>query len=467
MGPEGLIPQTPAALQQAIIAEATALSPGLTANLPGSLISDMSGTAAGAGIICDQACVASINNVTPIGANEFTLGNLGQIYGVQPGIGVNTSVFVVFTGTVGFVIPIGFIVSDGSHQYQVQDGGIIGSGGSSQPLFCLATTPGSWPVPSGTVTTLITSVPGTITLAVTNPANGTPATSAQTPEDYRAQVIQAGQAVAQGMTSFLRTQIQNVPGVESRLVSIRPYSTGWEVIVGGSGDPDLIGYAIFKGMLNFNTLLASTQGIGTILGITNANPGVAHVASHGYTSGEQITIAGVVGMTGVNGGPYAVTVIDSNHFSFGVDTTSSGSWTSGGTTKNLVLNQSISVQDYPDTYSIYYVIPPQQIVSIGLTWNTSASNYISDAAVQSLGIPAFVNYINSIPVGQPINIFQLQEAFQQAVVDVIPTNQLTRMVFAIEVNGVSVSVEAGTEIIAIDSESYVYCTSTDISIVRG
>jgi hypothetical protein len=509
----------------------------------------MASTSAGAGILCDQACVESINNVTPLGANVFVLNALGQTYGVQQGVGSNASVYCVFTGSVGFVIPIGFTVSDGAHQYTVQDGGIVLSGGSSSPLFCLATQSGNWAIPANSVTTLITSIPGSVTLAVTNPNAGTPSNGPQTVEDYRAQVLQAGQSVAQGMTTYLRKQIQAVPGVQSRLVSVRAYSTGWEVIVGGNGDPYAIANGIFIGLFNINTLLPSNQGVVYIAGISNANPAVVNAPSHTYTNGEAINISGVLGMTGVNGGPYNVTVTDSNHFSIPIDTTAAGSYldsvvtnavwanTAGGQTTfttstdlsgavtagttivtsgiastggtgvgyngtftavsatsttvvvtqasasspgtyssggmisgkaaNTVTNETVTINDYPDSYNIPFVVPPLQTVSIGLTWNTTAANYVSDAAVAALGAPALVSYVNSITVGAPMNLFELQNAFQLATAGVIPTAQLTRMVFTVEINGVTVTPDAGTGIIQGDSESYLYTSTTNISIARG
>src|SRR5690606_35933581 len=126
-----------------------------------------------------------VNNVTPRGANEFVLGNLGQIYGVQPGLSANASVYVVFSGTVGFVINPGFTVSDGSHQYVVQDGGIVESAGQSAPLYCVSNQSGTWDIPANTVTALITSVPSPTTLTCTNPSPGTPSTGPESVESYR------------------------------------------------------------------------------------------------------------------------------------------------------------------------------------------------------------------------------------------------------------------------------------------
>ncbi len=74
----------------------------------------------------------------------------------------------------------------------------------------------------------------------------------------------------------------------------------------------------------------------TITGITNANPGVVTSATHGFTTGDIITISSVVGMVQLNTNRYKVVVINANTFSmtdlFGnpVDTSAFGTYVSGG-----------------------------------------------------------------------------------------------------------------------------------------
>jgi hypothetical protein len=70
-----------------------------------------------------------------------------------------------------------------------------------------------------------------------------------------------------------------------------------------------------------------------ISNVSNANPGVVTTsAANGLVTGQSnVFLSSVGGMTGVNGGPYTITVISPTTFSFGVDTTASGSYTSGGT----------------------------------------------------------------------------------------------------------------------------------------
>ena len=460
----GRVNTPPTQLLANLIAAVAAVNPGYTATLPGSLIRDIATTDVGALTDIDQALTDLINSITPYAANPYLLNQLGQIYGIVQGLNTNTSVYVVFSGTVGFSIPAGFIVSDGTYQYAVQEGAIVGSGGTTPTVYCLATTAGTWAVPAGSVTTLITSKPSGITLTVTNPLAGTPSPGAQSEWDYRAQVLAAGLATATGAPTFTKSLITQVAGVQPRLVSIQQQSPGWKIIVGG-GDPYQVANAIFQGMDDISNLQSSVI---QVTGVTAANPFVVTTnLNHGFMTGQaNVRIAGVVGMGGVNGGPYVVTVITPTTFS--VASLATGSYTSGGVVTPNARNATANVIDYPDTYTINFVgNPPQQTVTIALTWNTSAPFAVSSAAVAQLGAPALAAYVNSIAVGDPMNLFELQNTFQAAVVSVVPTNLLTRMLFTVDINGIAVSPTSGTGIIAGDPESYFSCVANGVTITQG
>lgn len=391
LGPAGMVTRSPSAVQAELLATVASTNPGYTANLPGTLIEDISSTSVAAILACDSALVELVNSITPYGANEFILNQLGQVYGVQQGQSTNTAVFVVFSGTVGYIIPIGFTVSDGTHSYTVQGGGVIATGGSSDPLYCLATTSGSWSVPANSVTTVSTSVPSPNTVTCNNPLAGTPSTGAQSVESYRSQVLQAGLAASQGVSRFLKTQLANVAGVQARLISVVQDSTNWKIIVGG-GNPYLVAYAIYKSLFDISNLVGSA---------TTAR------------------------------------------------------------------NQTVTITDYPNTYSITYVVPPVQSVNIGLTWNTISPNVISNTSVASLGAAALVDYVNSIPVGSPVNLFELQNVFQESISSILPPYLLTRMIFTVQINAVVTSPASGTGAIYGDAESYFLTDATKINIIRG
>ena len=461
----GLQPQSPASLLAQLIALVSATNPGYTANLPGSLIEDISSTDVGALVLIDQLRVELVNSLTPYGANDFLLNELGQIYGVMQGVNTNTSVYVVFTGTPGYVIQSGFIVSDGTYQYIIQDGGVVESGGSSAPLYAVSSTSGSWAVPANTVTQLITSVPSTVTLTVNNPNTGTPSSGSESSASYRSRVLQAGLVASQGMPAYLKTVLSNVPGVQPRLVSAAQINGGgWEIIVGG-GDPYAVAYAIFTSLFDVSSLVGSTD---SITGITQANPGkVTTYLNHGLTTGENVTLAGV-DPTNYNG-TYTATVVDEKNFTIGVDTTLYPAYVSGGVVTPNPRNVVVSLVNYPNTYTIPFVNPPEQTVTMTVVWNTTATNVISNSAVSASAGQALVNYVNSIPVGQPINEFELYAAFQAAwgSSTSLPLSLLTRLTFSVNINGVSVPPEAGTGIIAGDPESYLFMTIADVTISQG
>ncbi|MHA1063407.1 baseplate J/gp47 family protein [Enterobacter ludwigii] len=341
----GAIPTPPQKLYADLISLVESKVPGYTANLPPGLITDLASTATGALVLCDQAMVDLINSVTPYGANIPLLMQLGGIYGVPKGAGSNTSVFVTFMGPPGFVVTRGFIVGDGNYQYVVQNNVIIPDNGQSVPVYCLANREGSWAVPAGSVTQTVTSVPESITLSCVNLTEGLPGLDAQGWDEYRAQVMQAGMLAVQGTPDTFRASVENVAGVQPRLVSYRQIAPGkWAAIVGG-GNPYDVALAIYVSVPDISVLTADVN-----------NP------------------SGFV--------PHA---------------------------------ERIAINDYPDTYEVSYIVPDSQGVRVILTWNTSSKNYVDPAAISRVSVPALVDYIESIYVGQPINIYQMQNVFVNAV----------------------------------------------------
>lgn len=465
MGLAGLIPQAPADLRAQLIALVAATSPGYTANLPGSLIDDISGTDVGAIVLCDQFRVDLINSLTPYGANAFLLNQLGQVYGVPIGLVSNTSVFVVFTGTVGYVVAQGFIISDGANQYTLTDGGIIRIGGTTIPLQAIATAPGSFAIPPNTVINLVTSVPSPIVLTVTNPLAGSPGAGAETEGAYRTRVLQAGLAPSTGTLRYLKTLLTKIIGVQQRLVAVRAVGINFEIICGGAGDPYQIAYAIYTALFDVLDIVGSTMGVASI---TKANPGVVVTTlNHGYTTGQVAQINGALGMTAINGAPFTATVIDQKTFSIGIDTTAYGVYTGSGVLTPNFRNTSATINDYPDTYNIPFVIPPLQQVTIAITWNTTATSVVSNATVAALAQPAIADYVNGIYAGQPMNLYSLESTFRNAIMGILTPELLTRLVFTVSINGVVTPPAAGTGVIAGDPESYFSMVPTGATVIQG
>jgi hypothetical protein len=89
---------------------------------------------------------------------------------------------------------------------------------------------------------------------------------------------------------------------------------------------------------------ATTQA--TISGASKANPCVITATSHGFSTGDTVTISNVVGMVQLNTNRYIITVVDANSFSlsdlFGnpVDSTAFGTYVSGGIANKISTDET-------------------------------------------------------------------------------------------------------------------------------
>lgn len=389
----GAQPTSPKTLLSRLIKNVAAEVPGYTANLPAGLITDLASTATGALALIDQAMVDSINSVTPYGANEPLLAQLGNIYGVQKGVGSNTAVYVVFTGLPGFVIPEGLVVSDGNYQYSVQANTIIPASGQTGSVYCVALSSGSWAVAAGTVNQIITSVPAAQKLTCTNIDAGVPGSDAQTSADYRSQVMQAGMVTVQGTPALLVSLLRKVEGVKTALVSYRQVSTSqWAVIVGG-GDTYEVAFAIYQAIPDISVLTSEVN-----------DP--------------------------------------------------------SGNTPTAV---KTTITNYPDSYEIPYVIPISQTVSVVITWNATLVDF-SPTSIASAVTDAVVDYINSIAIGQPINIYRLQTIFLNAVDGIVSADEVSLIQIAVAIDGSVVNPDEHTDLIQGDEYGYFSTDSSQITV---
>lgn len=451
----------PATLYTNLLNNVASRAPGYTV-LPSGLIDDISGTDVGALVAIDQARVDAINSVTPYGANAFLLAQLGAQAGIPQGIGANGSVFVQFSGPAGYVFQPGFLVSDGTNQYALQDGGVIQTGGTSPLLFAVATSSGTFAIPANTVTQLVTSVPSAYAVTVNNPEAGTPATSTESVQDYRSRVLLAGQTASTGTPAYLKTLIYKITGVQQRLVSINQLGGGWQVVCGG-GDAYAVANAILQGVPDIATLQGSQLAI---TGMTAANPVViATNLNHGYLAGQTVVVSGATPSA------YNLTYTIASVTATTITTTTNGSafgtYTNGAKLTPNPRNVAVSLFQNPDTYSITFVNPPQQAVTVTAHWNTTLPSFTGGASVAQLAAPALQSYVNSIYVGQPINLLEMTAVFQNAVASVISAPNITTLTFVVTINGVTASPTAGTSIIPSDPESSFACSATGVTVVQG
>ncbi|MDU3005134.1 MAG: ubiquitin-activating E1 FCCH domain-containing protein, partial [Enterococcus faecalis] len=395
----GPVPKTSEELRADLVSRATELSPGITTDLPGSLIEDIVGTDVGALLIADQIRVDLINSVGPLKANMYMLNLLAQQSGIseQKTEGA-TTVPVVFGGPAGFVVPQGFLVSDGTYTYQIADATIIMSSGVSSMVTGVATNTGSWAVPAGSVNQILTSLPSDITLTCTNPVAGTPGGAPETNYEFRERVWEAQMSTVQGYPGFIRQKLTDLSNVQARLVSVVQSGNAWIVMCGGGDIYEMAG-AIYKSAGDISRLKGTDLNV---TGITNANPGVVTTdITHGFSTGQVIKIAGVTGMTGINNVSLTITVLSPHTFSIGINTTASGAWTGGGIVTPNLRNNVVTINDWPDNYVIPFVIPLQQLVTIKFEWATESANYLTDATIASLVSQPVINYVNGIFAGNP------------------------------------------------------------------
>lgn len=460
----GPVPKTSEELRSQLVTQATALSPGLTTDLPGSLIEDIVSTDVGALIICDQIRVDLINSVGPLKANQYMLNLLAQQSGIaaQKTQG-STTVPVTFSGPAGFVLPEGFLVSDGTYTYALNDATIIPASGVSSAATCEATTTGSWSVPVGSVNQVITSLPSDITVTCTNLVAGTPGGAAEKLFEFRERVWEGQMSTVQGYPGFIRQKLTDVNNVQARMVSVVQAGDHWVIMCGG-GDIYEMAAAIYKSAGDISRLKGADLNI---TGITNANPGVMTTdITHGFSTGQVINVTGVTGMSGINNVPLTVTVLTPHTFSIGINTTSSGAWSGGGVVTPNLRNNVVTVNDWPDNYLIPFVIPLQQLVTIKFEWATESANYLTDATIATLVSPPVIQYVNGIYAGKPMNINNIKDVFLQSVNGTLDMSLITTLNVIVTVNGIITSPDAGTNIISGDPYSYWFIASDGV-IVDG
>ena len=88
-------------------------------------------------------------------------------------------------------------------------------------------------------------------------------------------------------------------------------------------------------------------------GATNASPIVITNTAHGYFTGQQVTISGVLGNTAANG-TWTITVTDANHFSLN-GSIGTGAYTSGGQALLVVPSFVFASGDAGKVMTITYV----------------------------------------------------------------------------------------------------------------
>ena len=130
-------------------------------------------------------------------------------------------------------------------------------------------------------------------------------------------------------------------------------------------------------------------------------------------------------------------------------------------------NVTVTLNNYPDTYNIIFVSPVEQVVTIALTWNTLLPAFAQADAVNQIVVQPIADYINSIGVGAPINLLELNNTFAVAVSSILDIGNIDKLDWTVTINGITASPVGGETIIESDPESYFSILNTDITIMQG
>jgi hypothetical protein len=128
---------------------------------------------------------------------------------------------------------------------------------------------------------------------------------------------------------------------------------------------------------------------------------------------------------------------------------------------------SVSLIDYPDTYIVPFVNPPQQSVAFNIQWQTTSTNIVSPPAVAQLAAQPLTDYVNSITAGKPINLYQMEDVFADAVESVLPPALISLISISVSINGVGTAPSPGTHLVYGDPESYFFANVSDFNITQA
>lgn len=204
-------------------------------------------------------------------------------------------------------------------------------------------------------------------------------------------------------------------------------------------------------MLAYAAPVASSAAfiLSTVLAVTGVNPLLTAVKV--LSTGYQVIAAG--------GSPQAI--------GYAILTASADIYNLLGSQVSATRNVTVSVVDGINTYSIVYVSPPAQVVTGSLTWTTSITNFSQASLVNATATPVVVSYLNSIPVGNPINLIEMMNVFINSVESIIQGQDISNVSISININGSSVTPISGTQLIASDPESYFSTASNALTITMS
>lgn len=455
----GAQPVDPTAIRASIETDVAAASPGYTADLPGSLIEDILSTGIAQIAVAGQAAVDAVNSLSVATAQPYILAVLGAQFGLPINQTTNGSADVVFSGTIGYVIPAGFVVGDASgNQYATVASSVVGASGESLPVSVIETSANQNQIPAGSITKIISALPSGITLTVINPLGGAPSTTQETVAQYRARLMNAFQSVVGGAPQTIRNALDAIPGITSNAVNVVAENGGWQIVVFGGDD-----YAIANAILSSIGDIQLLQGSG--LAIIALSAASSMVITTNYPS--NIAVGATLTITGATPSAYnvttTVTAVSGTSITTGTNSAAFGAYTSGATFSPNPRNVSVTLTDAPDNYTILFVRATPHAVAVTVTYQTLLAAFTQQAQVSAIAQTALQSYITGLDVGQGISLIAMSNIMEAAIADVLPVAEISAIDYAITIDGVSVTPDAGTQIIQYDPEGIFSSASVTVA----
>lgn len=147
-----------------------------------------------------------------------------------------------------------------------------------------------------------------------------------------------------------------------------------------------------------------------ITGATKANPCVIAVASHGRSIGDVIEIAGVLGMTELNGTSYIISAVpDSGHLAlYNTDSSAFGTYSSGGYIQGALFSNWCELTSYDRTGGASPEIDATSLCSTANEYEVG----LPDSGSSKIGF----NFAPQTTIQQAVAAFDVSKALMAVVI---------------------------------------------------
>jgi hypothetical protein len=127
-------------------------------------------------------------------------------------------------------------------------------------------------------------------------------------------------------------------------------------------------------------------------------------------------------------------------------------------------NIMVSIEDHPDTYTFPIVIPPQQSVTLVISWNTISPNFVDPVGIAQAVQQPIADYVNSVIVGQPLSLIEIRKVFVDSVVTLLSIELISVLTVDVSINGIGTAPTG--QLVFGDPESFFFSLTSDIIVVK-